>query len=90
MNILIVGAAGATGGHLVRQANAAGHRVTALARDPARMKLAAPNLVTFAADAGDGEALRAALTGQDAVVCALGNPTPLRRNPSPQSPASSG
>lgn len=82
MNILILGAAGGTGSQLVRQAVAAGHRVTALARDPTRLKLSAPNLFLFPADASDAEALHDALEGQDAVVCALGNPTPRRRNPS--------
>lgn len=82
MNILILGAAGGAGGQMVRQAVAAGHRVTALARDPSKLKLSAPNLLAFSADAGDAEALRRALADQDAVVCMLGNPTPRRRNPS--------
>jgi uncharacterized protein YbjT (DUF2867 family) len=81
MNILILGAVGGTGSQLVRQAVDAGHRVTALARDPTRLKLVAPGLVPFQGDVGDAETLRRALAGQDVVISALGNPTPFRRNP---------
>lgn len=39
MNLLIVGASGATGQHLVRLALDQGHRVTAFVRDAGRMTL---------------------------------------------------
>ena len=81
MNILVLGAAGQAGRHVVGQAVAAGHRVTALARDPSKLSMSAPNLVPIAADAGDAGALGRSLDGQDAVVCVMGNPTSRQRNP---------
>jgi putative NADH-flavin reductase len=81
MKILVLGAAGGAGRQLASQAIAAGHRVTAFARDPSKLNMSAPDLVPFRADAGDAEALRRALDGQDAVICAMGNPTPRQRNP---------
>jgi putative NADH-flavin reductase len=38
MNVLIFGATGATGMHLVNQPQVRGHSVTAFVRDPARLK----------------------------------------------------
>jgi uncharacterized protein YbjT (DUF2867 family) len=81
MNILILGAAGGTGEQLVRQAVDAGHRVTAFARDPSRLKLKASSLVPFPGDVGDSETVRRALGGQDVVISALGNPKAFRRHP---------
>ena len=81
MNILILGAAGGTGRELVRQALAAGHRVTAFARRPSRLGMTDAALLPFEGDLGDSDAVRRALGGQDAVISALGNPSPFRRNP---------
>lgn len=81
MNILILGAAGKTGRELVRQGVAAGHRVTAFARQPSRLAISDPALVPVAGDVGDEAAVRPALDGQDAVISALGNPVSYRRDP---------
>ncbi|MGI5524448.1 NAD(P)-dependent oxidoreductase [Micromonospora sp. CA-259024] len=73
MRVTVFGATGGTGQHLVRQALAVGHHVTAVVRDPARLHHADhPRLEPVIADAMDPDAIAAILTGQDAVVSALG------------------
>jgi uncharacterized protein YbjT (DUF2867 family) len=54
MNLTILAASGGTGHELTRQALERGHTVTAIARDPARIRVPdAPNLAKVAADVGD-------------------------------------
>lgn len=75
MQLTIFGATGKVGSQLVDQALAAGHNVTAVVRDPARLTPPAhgsPRVIT--ADVMDPEAIRGAVTGADAVVSALGPP----------------
>jgi putative NADH-flavin reductase len=71
--ILIVGATGGTGRHLVTQALERGLRVTVLARKPAKVGLEHPHLTVIKGDVLDGAAVEAAVRGQDAVVSALGH-----------------
>jgi len=73
MKIVIFGASGGTGQHLVQQALAQGHGVTAFARRPESI-LAAPaaRLTVISGDIHDGAAVAAAIAGQDAVLSALG------------------
>jgi putative NADH-flavin reductase len=74
MNLTIVGATGATGRELVRQAVDRGHTVTAIARHPDRLDI--PNsdrLIRVAADVLDGDAIAASLTGSEIVLSGLGN-----------------
>lgn len=78
MRFTVFGATGGTGRQLVRQALDAGHEVTAVVRDPAR--LPAPEqdsarLEVVTADVTDPAALAPALTGRDAVLSALGAPS---------------
>jgi putative NADH-flavin reductase len=73
MKVLIVGATGKTGAFLLEQAAAAGHTVTALARDPARVS----GVAVVQGDVYDPTSLARAVAGQDAVLAALtprGNP----------------
>lgn len=79
MKILVFGATGATGSQLVTQALERGHQVTAFVRDPA--KLADPDTPHVQGDITDLEAVRRAVTGQDAVVSALGPRRPMSRDP---------
>ncbi|GGV57058.1 NADH-flavin reductase [Streptomyces longisporoflavus] len=72
MKLTVFGATGGIGGEIVRQALAAGHGVTAVVRDPARLSVVGEGLEVFRADLTDPEALRAAVTGRDAVLSGLG------------------
>ena len=78
MKLLILGASGPTGRHLVDQALAAGHEVTAFARSEARLPTSAPRLVTAIGDATEARALEGAMAGHDAVLSALGAGNSLR------------
>ncbi|MBC2901217.1 NAD(P)-dependent oxidoreductase [Streptomyces cupreus] len=72
MNITVFGATGGIGQEIVRQALTAGHRVTAVVRDPARLPVTGAGLEVFRADVTDPEAVRPAVTGRDAVLSGLG------------------
>ncbi|QUI33331.1 NAD(P)H-binding protein [Streptomyces alfalfae] len=72
MKLTVFGATGGIGGEIVRQALTAGHRVTAVVRDPARLTAEGAGLEVFRADLTDPEALRAAVAGRDAVLSGLG------------------
>ena len=71
--ILIVGATGGTGRQLVAQALKRGFAVTALVRDPARLRVDHPKLTVVQGDVLDPGSLEAAMSGQEAVVSALGH-----------------
>jgi putative NADH-flavin reductase len=70
--VLVVGATGRTGLHLVRQALARGFEVTALARGPGALQVASQRLSIVRGDVLDPASLSRAALGQDAVLCALG------------------
>jgi putative NADH-flavin reductase len=73
MRLTIFGATGGTGRHLVQQAVTAGHEVTAIVRDPARLPVpAGSRLRVVTADVFDPAAICPAVTGADAVLTALG------------------
>ena len=72
MNVVVFGGTGSTGRLVVEFALAAGHVVTAFARDPKRMPLTHPNLRIVKGDAMDPASVASAVQGQDAVICTLG------------------
>jgi putative NADH-flavin reductase len=73
MKLTIFGATGATGTCLVQQALSAGHQVTAVVRDPARLAVPAqPRLRVVTADLLDPGAISPAVDGADAVITAVG------------------
>ena len=72
MNVIIFGASGATGHHLVDRALQEGHRVTAFVRDASRLPKRHANLRHMTGDVMDAGTVNAALPGHDAVLCALG------------------
>ncbi len=78
MNLAIFGATGGTGRHLLDQALAAGHHVTALVRTPAALPVTHERLRVLQGDVRDRDQAAAAIAGQDAVVSALG---PHERGP---------
>ncbi|MFF9155960.1 NAD(P)-dependent oxidoreductase [Streptomyces sp. NPDC014846] len=72
MNLTVFGATGGIGREIVRQALDAGHRVTAVVRDPARLGVTGDALEVFRADLSDPDRLRTAVAGRDAVLSGLG------------------
>lgn len=73
MKLVIFGASGGTGQHLVQQALAQGHTVTAFARRPDSILAApSPGLTVVQGDVHDAPAVSAAIAGQDAVLSGLG------------------
>jgi putative NADH-flavin reductase len=75
MRLLVVGATGSLGRLAVAEAISRGHEVTALVRDPGRANLPEP-VVTVRGDVLDPASMGPAVEGQNAVVCALGTPSP--------------
>ncbi|AJF66211.1 NAD(P)-dependent oxidoreductase [Streptomyces vietnamensis] len=84
MKLMLFGVTGGTGAQLLTQALAAGHQVTAVARDPARIPVTDPGaqLTVLPGDvlapetpeaAEAAEAWRQAVTGHDAVLSCLGS-----------------
>jgi putative NADH-flavin reductase len=73
MKLTIFGATGATGTRLTGLALAAGHDVSAVVRDPARLAIPAhPRLRTVTADVMDPASIAPAIAGADAVISAVG------------------
>src|SRR5689334_25379227 len=73
MKLTILGATGATGTVLTGQALAAGHDVTAVVRDPARLAIPAhPRLRTVTADVMDPAPISPAIDAADAVLSPVG------------------
>jgi NAD(P)H-binding len=73
MKLTIFGATGATGTCLAEQAIAAGHDVTAVVRDPARLTVPGhQRLTVVTANVMEPDSISPAMTGADAVLTALG------------------
>ncbi|MEV4259866.1 NAD(P)-binding oxidoreductase [Kribbella sp. NPDC049584] len=73
MRITVFGATGAIGGHVVRQALDAGHKVTAVVRKSSAFEVEHPSLeVVRVAGLDAAEPLREALDGSGAVVSGVG------------------
>jgi len=71
--VLVVGATGGTGRQLVAQALERGYEVTALARNPSRLRVEHPRLTTVRGDVLDEAGVAAAISGHGAVLSALGH-----------------
>lgn len=72
MKLTVFGATGGVGQEIVRQALTAGHRVTAVVREPGRLEVTGPGLDVVRADLTDEGAVRPAVAGRDAVLSGLG------------------
>ena len=79
MKIVVFGATGKTGKEIVARALAKGHQVTAFVRDPSRLAAADEKmpangrLHVVTGDVFDFAAVKQALKGQEAAICALGS-----------------
>jgi putative NADH-flavin reductase len=80
MKLLIIGATGPTGKHLVAQALEKSHHVTALVRSPEKLKEVHPNLEIVVGNVLDATTLSRVLQGKDAVLSALGVGKTLKAN----------
>ena len=76
MKVVVFGASGKTGGLVVEKAKAAGHAVTAFTHDDDGLAIAGVRVVS--GDATDAAAVRAVVTGHDAVIDAIGGSTPWK------------
>ncbi len=80
MNIIIFGATGRTGKELLNQSLEQGHKVTAYARNPENISLNHPQLSVIQGDVLNLSEVEQAISGIDAVICALGMPNILDRS----------
>jgi putative NADH-flavin reductase len=71
MRLTVFGPTGGTGAEIVRQAAAAGHTVTAVARKPERVSNTV-NVHVVQGDVTDAQSLEPAVAGADAILSALG------------------
>ncbi len=74
MNIIIFGATGGTGQHLVKQALSLGHHVTAFVRSAQKLTLKNELLNTFEGDVLNYDDVETGIKKHDVVICALGHP----------------
>ncbi|MGO1120450.1 NAD(P)-dependent oxidoreductase [Rhodovibrionaceae bacterium A322] len=74
MKLTVFGSTGKVGRNVVSQALEAGYDVTAFARSAARLGLSHDRLRVVEGDVLDPAAVARAITGSDAVICALGMP----------------
>ena len=81
MRILVFGATGATGQHIVTQALAEGWSVTAFSRRPENLITTHASLRAIRGDVRDARAVSECVPGHDAVISALGVGTPLKPDP---------
>ena len=72
MRVAVIGASGGVGSHIVEQALARGHEVTAAVRNTADVALRHDRLWTVTCDAFDKAAVAAVIQEQDVVFCTLG------------------
>ena len=68
MKLIIFGATGSLGRHLVDRALDQGHDVTAFSRDPSALAREHPRLAHFAGDALDPDAVHEAVAGHERAV----------------------
>ena len=73
MKLLIIGGTGGTGKELIKQALEQGHSVTALVRNPEKLKITHQNLKVVKGNVLDFAKVQEVVAGQDAVLSALGH-----------------
>ena len=71
LQILVYGATGNVGTHIVDEALARGHFVTAVSRDPSRITKQHPNLTAAAGDLLDPDSVLALARGKDVVITSV-------------------
>ena len=72
MKVLVFGATGSVGRHVVEQGLARGHEVTAFVRDSSGVDAEHGGLTVFRGDVLDGASVERAVRDQEAVFCSIG------------------
>ena len=72
LQVTVFGATGKIGRHVIDQLLAAGHTVTAYARNPSKLTTTQPNLTVIQGGPDDPAGIGRAVEGADAVISALG------------------
>ena len=80
MKIIIFGATGGVGQHVVKQGLEAGFRITAFVRTPAKLDMTHDNLTVIQGDAFNQSEVTAAISGHDAVVSCLGSSQGMKKS----------
>lgn len=75
MKIIVFGATGSIGRHIVKKALKQGHEVTAFARNPEKLEMVHENLCLISGDVFNFSDVQAAISGQQAVMITLGSPS---------------
>lgn len=75
MKFAIFGATGWVGGAVTQETLSRGHEVTAVVRDPSRIKLKHPKLRVVTGDATDPASVASVVAGHDAVIASIGGRT---------------
>ena len=78
LKLLVLGATGPTGQHVVQRALEHGDQVTALARRPEALRDLASQITIAQGDATSAKDVARAMAGQDAAISALGRSTSVR------------
>lgn len=73
MKLYIIGGTGKTGRQIIKQSLEQGHLVTALVRNPNKLKIDHPNLVIIKGNVLAPESFEDSIKGHDAVLSALGH-----------------
>ena len=73
MKLLVIGGTGKTGRKLIEQGLAEGHVITAIARNPIKLKFDNPNFSVVKGDVLIPDSLEDPFRGQDAVISSLGH-----------------
>lgn len=80
MKVLVFGASGATGYHVVSQGVDRGNLITAYVRDPSKLKIEHKNLSVFKGDVSNARQIEEAIKDQEAVISVLGASSPFKRD----------
>jgi putative NADH-flavin reductase len=81
MKMVLIGVTGPSGRSLLEQTLANGHKVTAIARDPAKITVRHPNLLTLKGDVFSAPSLVEGFADNDLIISCVGvsNPMQARR-----------
>ena len=80
MKIIVFGATGGVGQHVVKQALEKGFEVTAFVRTPSKIEIVHDQLHILQGDAFNKEEVAAAIAGHDAVVSCLGSSQGMKKS----------